>query len=146
MKVKPTFAWLSHIFGPFSRGERPREKRPSICGASLLRVLSLLGPLLLSSSSAWSFSVLTHEQVVDVVWKDAIEPVLLRRFPAATPEQLRKAHAYAYGGCLIQDIGYYPFAKRLFTDLVHCVRTGDFVQSLIRQSTNLNEYAFALGA
>jgi len=93
-----------------------------------------------------SYSVLTHEQIVDLVWKDQIQPLLLKRFASATPDDLRKAHAYAYGGSLIQDMGYYPFGNKYFSDLSHYVRTGDFVQALIDQSSDLNEYAFALGA
>jgi hypothetical protein len=72
--------------------------------------------------------------------------LLLKRFPGATPEELEQAHAYAYGGCIIQDLGYYPFSSRFFSDLTHYVRTGDFISELIRQSQDLNEYAFALGA
>jgi len=93
-----------------------------------------------------SYSVLTHEQIVDLVWKDQIQPLLLKRFASATPDDLRKAHAYAYGGSLIQDMGYYPFGNKYFSDLAHYVRSGDFVQALIDQSSDLNEYAFALGA
>jgi hypothetical protein len=93
-----------------------------------------------------SYSVLTHEQIVDLVWKDQIQPLLLKRFPGASPDDLRKAHAFAYGGSLIQDMGYYPFGNKYFSDLSHYVRTGDFVEALIEQSTDLNEYAFALGA
>jgi len=92
------------------------------------------------------YSLLTHEQIIDIAWKDDICPVLLARFPGATAEQLRKAHAYAYGGCLIQDIGYYPFSDRFFTDLSHYVRSGDFIRNLLRESQDLNQYAFALGA
>jgi hypothetical protein len=72
--------------------------------------------------------------------------MLLKRFPEATPEQLEEAHAYAYGGCILQDMGYYPFSSRLFSDLTHYVRSGDFIVALIRESQDLNEYAFALGA
>ncbi len=90
--------------------------------------------------------MLTHEQVVDLLWKDQIQPLLLRRFPHATPEDLRKAHAYAYGGCVLQDMGYYPFGNKFFSDLVHYVRSGDFVEHLLKDSSDLNEYAFALGA
>lgn len=79
-------------------------------------------------------------------WEDNIQPVLLQRFPEASPEDLRVARAHAYGGCLIHDIGYYPFGSKFFSDLTHYVRTGDFVHNLILESTNLNEYAFALGA
>ncbi len=96
--------------------------------------------------SSRAYSVLTHEQVVDLVWKDKIHPLLMERFPGATPDDLRTAHAYAYGGSLIQDMGYYPFGNKYFSDLVHYARTGDFVSALIQQSTDLNEYAFALGA
>jgi len=99
-----------------------------------------------SAQLSWSYSLLTHEQIVDIAWQDDIQPVLLARFPAATPRQLRNAHAYAYGGCLIQDIGYYPFSDELLTDLSHYVRSGDFVANLIRESADLNQYAFALGA
>jgi hypothetical protein len=92
------------------------------------------------------YSVLTHEAIIDAAWKDGIEPLLLTRFPYATPEELLQAHAYAYGGAIIQDMGYYPFGSRFFSDLTHYVRSGDFVLVLIEESTNLNEYAFALGA
>jgi hypothetical protein len=73
-------------------------------------------------------------------------PLLLQHFPQATPEDLKAAHGYAYGGCVIQDMGYYPFGNKFFSDLVHYVRSGDFVAALLRDSQNLNEYAFALGA
>jgi hypothetical protein len=95
---------------------------------------------------AHSYSVLTHEAIIDTLWIDAIQPVLLKRFPDATSEQLRQAHAYAYGGCIIQDLGYYPFGSHFFSDLVHYVRSADFVQSLLDESHDLDEYAFALGA
>jgi len=92
------------------------------------------------------YSVLTHEAIIDAAWKDDIEPVLLSRFPDTTAEQLVEAHAYAYGGAIIQDMGYYPFGSQFFSDLTHYVRSGDFVLALIAESHNLNEYAFALGA
>src|SRR5713226_4810306 len=92
------------------------------------------------------YSVLTHEEIVDLLWKDQIQPLLLKRFPGATEEDLHKAHAYAYGGCMLQDMGYYPFGNKYFSDLVHYVRSGDFVQALLHDSSDLNEYAFALGA
>jgi hypothetical protein len=80
------------------------------------------------------------------VWNDGIRLLLLERFPDATPEELHEAHAYAYGGAIIQDMGYYPFGSRFFSDLTHYVRSGDFVLALIAESRDLNEYAFALGA
>jgi len=106
----------------------------------------LIGLLLLSTSVFYGYSVLTHEAIVDSVWDASITKMLLERFPMATPEDLEKAHAYAYGGCIIQDMGYYPFSSHFFSDLTHYVRTGDFVVALIRESQDLNEYAFALGA
>ncbi len=93
-----------------------------------------------------AYSVLTHEQVVDLLWKDDIQPRLLKRFPLSTDDDLRKAHAFAYGGSLVQDMGYYPFGNKYFSDLTHYVRSGDFIVNLIRESSDLNEYAFALGA
>src|ERR1700674_2938032 len=98
------------------------------------------------SSMDSAYSVLTHEQVVDLMWKDQLQPMLLKRFPNATEEELRKAHAFAYGGSVIQDMGYYPFGSKFFSDLVHYVRSGDFVEALLRDASDLNEYAFALGA
>ena len=112
-----------------------------------LRHIAALGLLLLLPiPGAYAYSVLTHEAIIDSTWGSAIRPLLLKRFPAATPDELKQAHAYAYGGCIIQDLGYYPFGSKLFSDLTHYVRTGDFVLNLIRDSQDLNEYAFALGA
>jgi hypothetical protein len=99
-----------------------------------------------SAPDCAGYSVLTHEAIIDATWKDWIEPLLLSRFPYATPEELIQAHAYAYGGAIIQDMGYYPFGSKFFSDLTHYVRSGDFVLALIDESRNLNEYAFALGA
>ena len=93
-----------------------------------------------------AYSVLTHEEVVDVVWKDNIIPILKKRFPHATDDDLKKAHAFAYGGSLVQDMGYYPFGSKYFSDLTHYVRTGDFIVNMINEASDLNEYAFALGA
>ncbi|HSS97768.1 MAG TPA: zinc dependent phospholipase C family protein [Terriglobales bacterium] len=112
----------------------------------VLRCLAIFLCLAISPATSSAYSVLTHEQVVDLLWKDQIQPLLLRRFPHATPDDLRKAHAYAYGGCVLQDMGYYPFGNKFFSDLVHYVRSGDFVEHLLKDSSDLNEYAFALGA
>ena len=100
----------------------------------------------LIATPARAYSVLTHEQVVDLAWQDELRPMLLKRFPNATPDELRHAHAFAYGGSLVQDMGYYPFGKKYFSDLLHYVRSGDFVATLLTESTDINEYAFALGA
>src|SRR5712671_8163175 len=98
------------------------------------------------TASCSAYSVLTHEAIIDAAWKDSIVPTLWERFPYATPEELLQAHAYAYGGAIIQDMGYYPFGSRFFSDLTHYVRSGDFVLALIEESSDLNQYAFALGA
>src|SRR3989441_7576587 len=111
-----------------------------------LRAITLLIFLISCSSLGNTYSVLTHEEIVDLLWKQKIQPLLLKRFPDATEEDLRKAHAYAYGGSLLQDMGYYPFGNKFFSDLVHYVRTGDFVMALMQGSSDLNEYAFSLGA
>ncbi len=101
---------------------------------------------LLCSRGSIAYSVLTHEEIVDFVWTDQLRPLLLKRFPALTEEQLKEAHSYAYGGAVIQDLGYYPFGSVEFSALVHYVRSGDFVRELLTQSQDANEYGFALGA
>ena len=102
--------------------------------------------LIFAAPAAWSYSVLTDEAIIDSAWDSAIKPLLLRRFPASASEELTQAHAYAYGSCVVQDLGYYPFGSKVFSDLTHYVRSGDFILNLIRESQDLNEYAFALGA
>ena len=101
---------------------------------------------LLCCGGLFGYSVLTHEEIVDLVWTDELRPLLLDRFPTLTEDQLTEAHSYAYGGAVIQDLGYYPFRSVEFSDLVHYVRSGDFVRELLLQSQDANEYAFALGA
>jgi Zinc dependent phospholipase C len=100
----------------------------------------------MSSAGSFAYSVLTHEEIVDLVWTDELRPLLIQRFPGLTEEQITEAHAYAYGGAVIQDLGYYPFGSAEFSDLVHYVRSGDFVRELLLESQDANEYAFALGA
>ncbi len=102
--------------------------------------------LFATAQSLGAYSVFTHEELVDLAWSDAIRPLLLERFPSSSPAQLREAHAYAYGGCVIQDMGYYPFGKRFFSNLTHYVRSGDFIVNLFRNARDVNEYAFAIGA
>src|SRR5581483_2794182 len=96
--------------------------------------------------SSYGCSVLSHEAVIDALWDAKLKPVLLARFPDATKEQLKEAHGYAYGGAIIQDLGYYPHGAKEFSDLTHYVRTGDFIQALLTESQNLDELAFSLGA
>ncbi len=93
-----------------------------------------------------SYSVLSHEEIIDIVWESDIHPALMKRFPETTPEELGRAHAFAYGGALIQDLGYYPFGDHEFTYLVHYVRSGDFVSWMLRDAQNVDEFSFALGA
>jgi len=93
-----------------------------------------------------AYSVLTHEAIIDSAWKTDIRPLLLKRFPDATHEQLKEAHGYAYGGAIIQDLGYYPHGNHFFSNLTHYVRSTDFILALLRDSKDLNGYAFALGA
>jgi hypothetical protein len=101
---------------------------------------------LLQPNQVRAYSLLTHEQLIDLTWKDSIVPLLLSRYPNLTPAELDVARAYAYGGCVIQDIGYYPFGNRRFSDLTHYVRSGDFVVNLFRNAHDANELAFAIGA
>jgi hypothetical protein len=115
--------------------------RRNILAPATVLLLLALGP-----SFAPAYSVLTHQQIVDFLWTEQIQPLLLKRFPSATAEDLRKAHAYAYGGSVVQDMGYYPFGSKYFSDLAHYVRSGDFVEALLRDSSDVNDYAFALGA
>jgi len=106
----------------------------------------LLLVVLMCSGGSPAYSVLTHEEIVDLLWADEIRPLLLQRYPGLTEDQLTEAHAYAYGGAVIQDLGYYPFGSKEFSDLVHYVRSGDFVRELLLESQDVDEYAFALGA
>jgi hypothetical protein len=122
---------------------------PSINGfqlCHLFRVGAFVLMVLMWSNSLFAYSVLTHEEIIDLLWTKEIRGLLLQRFPGLTEEQIKEAHAYAYGGSVIQDLGYYPFGNREFSNLAHYVRSGEFVNELILQSQNADEYAFALGA
>ncbi|MCU1232439.1 MAG: hypothetical protein JWP63_406 [Candidatus Solibacter sp.] len=105
-----------------------------------------LATLLFAVPALHAYSVLTHEAIIDTAWDTGIRPVLLKKYPNATPDELIRAHAHAYAGCIIQDMGYYPFGSKLFSDLVHYVRTGDFLVNLVHEAQTLDELAFALGA
>src|SRR5476649_1710059 len=95
---------------------------------------------------AQAYSVFAHEAVIDASWKQAILPLLKQKYPASSNADLETARSYAYGGALVADMGYFPFGNPYFTNLLHYVRSGDFVENLIGQAANLNEYAFAIGA
>jgi zinc dependent phospholipase C len=128
----------------------PFYLRGLIGGAELFSKIGAL-LLILACVALWplrvaAYSVLSHEAIIDSAWEADIKPLLLKRFPESTPDELREAHGYAYGGAIIQDMGYYPHGSIFFSDLAHYLRSGDFVLALLQDSKDLNEYAFALGA
>src|SRR5271157_1137364 len=127
-------------------GPAVRISMASNCRTFAIRSLALVLVTLIFSGGGSAYSVLTHEEIVDLLWADQIRPLILNRYPGLSEEQIKQAHAYAYGGAVIQDLGYYPFGSVEFSNLVHYVRTGDFVRALLAQSNDANEYAFALGA
>lgn len=122
----------------------PANRTPRFSRAFSLIALGILLTALPKACDA--YGQLAHEAIVDAAWDSAIRPLLLARYPHATADELKEAHAYAYGGAVIQDMGYYPFGSKLFSDLVHYVRSGDFIEALLRDSHNIDDYAFALGA
>lgn len=95
---------------------------------------------------SFSYSVMTHIAVIDSAWESMITPMIQQRFPRASKDEILQARKFAYGGCIIQDLGYYPGGSKIFSDLLHYVRSGDFVQALIQNSETPAEYAFALAA
>jgi hypothetical protein len=110
------------------------------------RTIARVVTLLFAGSALHAYAVLSHEAIIDTAWDTHIKPLLLKRFPQATADELRRAHANAYAGCIIQDMGYYPFGNHQFSDLLHYVRSGDFIVNLLKEAHTLNEYGFALGA
>jgi hypothetical protein len=121
--------------------ERPEGSIVKAFAITVALALSLGLP-----SETAAYAVLAHEAIIDIAWDANIRPLLLMRFPDATREQLKEAHGYAYGGAIIQDMGYYPHGSFFFSDLTHYVRSGDFVLALLRDSKDLDGYSFALGA
>jgi len=109
-------------------------------------VICLIVILLALPSPVHAYAVLSHEAIIDTVWETHIKPLLMKKFPEATEEDLSRAQAYAYGGAIIQDMGYYPYGSPFFSDLTHYIRSGDFILALLRNANELNEYAFAVGA
>ena len=95
---------------------------------------------------AHAYAVLAHEAIIDAAWETHIKPLLLQKFPNATGEDLSRAQAYAYGGAILQDMGYYPYGSPFFSDLTHYLRSGDFIHALLRDAKDLNEFAFAVGS
>jgi hypothetical protein len=118
-------------------------------GILFVRALAIIIALALFlgwPSETAAYAVLAHEAIIDSVWDTNIRPLLLKRFPEATGEEIKEAHGFAYGGAIIQDMGYYPHGSFFFSDLAHYVRSGDFILALLRDSQDPNGYAFALGA
>lgn len=118
-------------------------------GTCFAKVCALVLALFLSfgwPAQSAAYAVLAHEAIIDSAWNTNIRPLLVERFPNATADELKEAHGYAYGGAIIQDMGYYPHGSHFFSDLTHYVRSGDFVLALLRDSKDLDGYAFALGA
>jgi hypothetical protein len=145
---------LSSLKARYHHGEKrqmervlllPRIKRQPLWGLRAIFVCILAFTLVWPTSSR-AFAVLAHEAIIDALWETHIKPLLLARFPGSTEEQLSEAQAYAYGGSIIQDMGYYPYGSHFFSDLTHYVRSGDFVLALLRDAKDLDEYAFAVGA
>lgn len=114
--------------------------------STVLILVLFLSAVIFFPQNTRAYSVFTHEELIDLAWNDSIRPLLLAKFPGATEDQLREAHAYAYGGSAVQDMGYYPFGKQFFSNLTHYVRSGDFVAWLLSHARSLDEYAFAIGA
>jgi len=136
---------------PSIRWTNPRNTSPELGSGVRWRTVSthmvaLLLIVILCHGSSFAYSVLTHEEIIDLLWADEIRPLLLKKYPGLTDDQIKQAHAYAYGGAVIQDLGYYPFGSKEFSNLAHYVRTGDFVRELMLEAQDVNEYAFALGA
>ena len=123
---------------------RKKENKVGVTGS--FAIMGALVVLLSWPSQMAAYSVLSHEAIIDAAWDTDIRPLLLKRLPGATPEQLKEAHGYAYGGAITQDMGYYPYGSFFFSNLAHYVRSGDFILALIRDSTDIDGYSFALGA
>jgi Zinc dependent phospholipase C len=122
-----------------------RHPIPTSRRSTLFKTIAAFA-LFLSATPAIPYSVQTHEELIDLAWKQSIRPILLKQYPTLTEAQLQEAHAYAYGGCAIQDFGYYPFGNVFFSNLTHYVRAGDFILSLLRNAKTADELAFAIGA
>jgi hypothetical protein len=133
-------------FQPQNTAAQPVRAETNCRRLLCVRAFLLLLVLVTFGSNSHAYSVLTHEEIVDLVWTSELRLLLLQRYPGLSEDDLTEAHAYAYGGAVIQDLGYYPFGSADFSDLVHYVRSGDFVRELLQESQDPDEYAFALGA
>jgi len=111
-----------------------------------LALVSVLALLLVNPEKTEAYSVTSHQAIIDVVWEPSIKPAIRKRFPNAREEEINRGQAYAYGGAIIQDLGYYPYGSPFFSDLTHYIRSGDFILAMLRDSRDVYEYSFALGA
>src|SRR5262245_42618876 len=121
------------------RGKPGTRTRSRLLTTKLFAAIVALGLCLVPARDVSGYSVLAHEANIDAAWTGTIRPLLKRRFPRATDAELVAARAFAYGGSVIQDLGYYPFGSRFFSNLVHYVRSGDFVETLIDEARDVNE-------
>jgi hypothetical protein len=145
LRVKPVHGENNEIWAGLIAPASSQRKHKKARTLRVLLACILLFTLVCPSPSA-AYAVLAHEAIIDAAWETHIKPLLLARFPGSTEEQLSEAQAYAYGGSIIQDMGYYPYGSHFFSDLTHYVRSGDFVQALLRDAQDLDEFAFAVGA
>jgi hypothetical protein len=128
------------------------RKAPSLfCSRASISTFRAAVCFILALMLAWpapvrAYAVLSHEAIINAVWETHIKPLLLKKFPHSTDEQLSEALAYAYGGAIIQDMGYYPYGSPFFSDLTHYIRSDDFIQALLHDAKDIDEYAFSLGA
>ena len=125
---------------------RPLPRQRHVLFVQIIALILILCISTVVPVSSQAYSVLTHEAIIDAVWEDGIKPLLIARFPATTEDELKEAYSYAYGGAIVADAGYYPFGNKFFSDLLHYVRSAEFVEALLRDSADVNEYAFGLGA
>ena len=125
---------------------QPNRNKPLLSRAFAAALAALLSLQLLVPAPGYSYSVLSHQALIDMTWETNLKPLLKARYPKATETELKDAQAYAYGGSIIQDLGYYPHGSHFFSDLTHYVRSGDFVMALLQDSQSVDDYAFALGA
>ncbi len=114
-------------------------KRASAC-------LLIVTMLVSASPKSEAYSVMSHQAIIDTAWESDLKPAIRKRYPNATEPEIDRGLAYAYGGAIIQDLGYYPYGNKFFSDLTHYVRSGDFVLAMLRDAQDVYEYAFALGA
>jgi hypothetical protein len=87
-----------HLLGMKRETARKWTKRAL---AVLIVAVLVLG----SPGESAAYAVLSHQAIVDAAWNTHIKPLLLKRYPKATEEELSEAQAYSYGGAIIQDMG-----------------------------------------